>query len=534
MALIDAASFRELRSGQTVAALVAMRVVSSERPMPPSMLLPASDVAALLEWTKAGAAPAANGCIVHDPFESPDTTGQGGSVAMPPLAGAAAGAAGSAGTGAPPATSGDWRMFGGDLANDRVNAEETTINAQNVSTLKALWTFKGAATTSTPAVVDGVVYLPTWDGKVHALDMHTGAERWVTALPDLIDSSPAVSATQVFVADDQASVHALERSKGTVQWSKLVDPHAEAHLWSSPIYIESAGLVIVGVASGEEQTQPPYSFRGSVVALDSKTGAEKWRFYTTTNDSLSGPGIGVWASAAVDEKRKLAIIGTGNAYSGMAGKYADSLLALNYETGQLAWSKQFTTGDVFSIYGGSNGPDADIGATANLFSIGGKDVVGIAIKNGDYAVLDRETGTQIWTKHVGGMGSMGGMIASAAYVNGKIFVASNTWPSSQSVMVAALDAEKGDQLWMQTITGGLAYGGVLYANGVVYVGTTSSALLAYDAMSGKQLWMVKAPDAIAGGVDIAHGMLFVPWGYTWTLREGAAGSGGLTAYGLAK
>jgi hypothetical protein len=26
--------------------------------------------------------------------------------------------------------------------------------------------------------------------------------------------------------------------------------------------------------------------------------------------------------------------------------------------------------------------------------------------------------------------------------------------------------------------------------------------------------------------------VYVPWGYNWTLREGAAGNGGLTAYGL--
>jgi polyvinyl alcohol dehydrogenase (cytochrome) len=533
MSLVDAAAFQVQRSGMSVAALVAMRVVNSQRPMPPAMLLAANDVAPLLIWAQAGAPPAAaNGCMVHDPFDMP-AAGQGGAgqAGAAPAAGAS-GSAGSAGASAPTTAGGDWLMFGGDLANTRVNAQETTIGVQNVAMLKPLWTFHGASTTSTPAVLEGIVYLSTWDGKVHALDAHTGTERWVTALPDLIDSSPAISATQVFVSDDNGSLHALERSTGKLQWSKVVDPHAEAHLWSSPIYIQSAGLVVVGVASGEEQTQGPYSFRGSVVGLDAMSGSEKWRFYTTTGDSASGPGIGVWATAAVDEKRKLAIIGTGNAYSGTAGKYADSLLALNYETGQLAWSKQFTTDDVFTIYGGGHGPDYDIGAGANLFSIAGKDVVGVAIKNGDYAVLDRESGGMIWMTHVGGMGNMGGMIASPAYADGKIFVASNSTP--QTVIVAALDAAKGTVLWMQTLSGGLSYGGVLYANGVIYVGTSGAALVAFEAASGKQLWMTKAPDAIATGVSIAHGTLYVPWGYTWTLREGAAGSGGLTAYALPK
>jgi polyvinyl alcohol dehydrogenase (cytochrome) len=531
MSLTEAALFQAQRSGFSVAALVSMRVQSAERPMPPNMLLTASEAAPLLQWVNAGAAPVANGCRVRDPFEMPAAgAGASGSGGANAVAGQSAGGSGGQ-SGDATQGQGDWVMFGGDLGNQRANPNETAIGVQNVSQLKELWTFRGASNTSTPAIVGGVVYLSTWDGKVHALDAQTGKELWMTALPDLIDSSPAVSDTQVFVSDDNGSVHALERSKGTKQWSKVVDPHAEAHLWSSPIYIASAGLLVVGIASGEEQVQPPYSFRGSVVGLDAKTGAERWRFYTTTNDTASGPGVGVWATAAVDEKRRLAIIGTGNAYSGTAGKYADSLLALNYESGQLAWSKQFTAGDVFSIFG-ALGPDYDLGASANLFSIAGKDVIGIGIKSGDYAVLERDTGAMLWNAHVGGMGSMGGILGSPAYAENKIFIASNTYPAPQSVTVAALGAEKGDTLWKQTLTGGLTYGGVLYANGVVYVGTTTSAIVAYEAATGKQLWTTKAPDAIAGGPSIAQGRLFVPWGYTWTLREGNAGTGGLTAYGL--
>ena len=40
------------------------------------------------------------------------------------------------------------------------------------------------------------------------------------------------------------------------------------------------------------------------------------------------------------------------------------------------------------------------------------------------------------------------------------------------------------------------------------------------------------PDAIGGSPVVADGMLFVPWGYQWTLRGGMPGAGGLTAYGL--
>jgi hypothetical protein len=76
-------------------------------------------------------------------------------------------------------------------------------------------------------------------------------QRCMTSLPHLIDSSPFATPTQLFVSDDRGSLHALNRADGKLQLSKQADTHAEAHLWSSPIYVQDAELVIVGVASGE-------------------------------------------------------------------------------------------------------------------------------------------------------------------------------------------------------------------------------------------------------------------------------------------
>jgi outer membrane protein assembly factor BamB len=523
ISLVKAAEFQVQRSGMTVAALAALRVQNAMRPMPPAMLLPAATVTPFVTWLNAGAMPMANGCGVREPSaEEPGAAGSGGGISLPAAGGGAVDRVGT-----------DWPMFGGDLANTRNNPNETAITPANVGMLKPLWTWKGAGTTGTPVVAGGVVYVPTWDGKVHALDAASGMEKWSSALPDLIDSTLAITDTQIFASDDNGSVHSLDRMTGEVQWSKVVDMHAEAHLWSSPIFVPGLNLVVVGIASGEEQVpaNPPYSFKGSVVALDAMTGTEKWRFQTTNADASGGPGVGVWATPVIDMARKLAFVGTGNAYSGMAGQYTDSMLALRLETGELAWSHQFTKGDVFSIYGGSTGPDFDIGATANLFEIGGKDVIGIAIKSGDYALLERETGTVLWTTHIGDGSSMGGMIASAAVANGRAFVASNSFPGNGTT-VASIDLMTGMVGWKNTITGALAYGGLLHTNGVVFAGLNNGAVMAWDAMSGKELWKTMASDAIGGGPSLSHGVLYVPWGYTWTLREGEAGNGGVTAYGL--
>jgi hypothetical protein len=54
------------------------------------------------------------------------------------------------------------------------------------------------------------------------------------------------------------------------------------------------------------------------------------------------------------------------------------MLAIDYETGKLIWQKQFTADDIFTIYS-PGGPDYDIGSSANLFSVDGKELLGIGL-----------------------------------------------------------------------------------------------------------------------------------------------------------
>jgi polyvinyl alcohol dehydrogenase (cytochrome) len=304
-------------------------------------------------------------------------------------------------------------------------------------------------------------------------------------------------------------------------------------LWSSPVFIPDANLIVIGIASGEEQvsamTMP--TFRGGVVALDSATGAQKWRFDTASAASGSGPGVAVWGTAAVDTKRKALYIGTGNNYAEPAGEYADSMLAINYETGQRIWNKQFTADDIFTIYAPS-GPDYDIGSSANLFSVDGKDLVGIGVKSGTYYALDRDTGSIVWMQMVTAGSSLGGIISASAYANGMIFVASNAGMGGPTHTVA-LNAKDGTIAWMHE-SPEVTYGGVAHANGVVYVGTNGGSIFALDGAKGTMLWVDQTLDEqpIGGSPSISHGKLLVPWGYSWTLREGMAGTGGLTVYGL--
>jgi polyvinyl alcohol dehydrogenase (cytochrome) len=381
-------------------------------------------------------------------------------------------------------------------------------------------------------VVDGVVYLPAWDSKLYALGEEDGAVIWTATLPHLVDSSPSVGSDRIFVSDNFGWMHAVARADGKVLWSTQVDKHATAHLWSSPAYIADAGIVVVGVASGEEAAfEETYTFRGSVAALDAQTGMLKWQFYTTDNDQTSGPGIAVWGSPAVDTTRKVLYVGTGNNYAMPSGPYSDSMLAIDYTTGNLVWSHQFTMDDIFTVTGGAGGPDFDLGSSANLFSVDGTDYVGIGIKNGQYFAMDRDTGTVKWMTMLTQGSVLGGVISASAYADGVAFAASNRNMDGYTDTVA-INVHDGKELWRNTAPM-TTYGAVAHANGVLYLATTAGTVFALDGASGKVLWMADAPDSMAGGPAVADGKLFVPWGYQWTLgQDGQKGKGGLMVFGL--
>jgi polyvinyl alcohol dehydrogenase (cytochrome) len=528
--LMTPADFQTQRNGRTVAEAAAMRIVDPLRPMPPPPDPPLgdADLQTLDAWLAAGAPADAQGCAVQDVVDPDDGSGTTGTstadAGVPPT------------MVDPPPTTGDgtvsgprWTLFGHDLNNSRSNPDETTLTAETVGGMRQLWQVPVQGSTSTPAVADGIVYLPAWDGQVHALRLEDGGSIWSAQLPDLIDSSPALSPDHVFVSDDNGSVHALDRQTGDVVWSTELDPHPETHLWSSPVFVPEADLIVIGVASGEEALNgPTRTFRGSVVGLDATSGSERFRF-DTTSGGPSGAGIAVWATAAVDPDRKWVFIGTGNNYTEPTGPYADSMLAIDYETGELVWSTQFTEDDVF-VVGGGTGPDYDIGSSANLFSAGGKDLVGIGVKSGVYYALDRETGVIEWTNMVSQGSVLGGVISASAYADGLIFVASNV-SFMGNTRVAAIEADTGSTLWTHEVPT-TSYGGVAHAGGVVYVGVTSGTIYALDAVSGNELWSDDLPNAIAGGPSVVDGKLLVPWGYQWTLREGTPVTGGLVAYGL--
>jgi polyvinyl alcohol dehydrogenase (cytochrome) len=427
-----------------------------------------------------------------------------------------------------PASSEDaaWVRLGYDLANTRAVAGETALDPDTVADLAPAWEVRGLLGVSgTPAVSDGVVYTGDWTGHLRALDAATGGEVWSHELGGgYVGGSVAVDDTQVVVGTFDARIVSLDRASGEPRWETPIGDHPKAVVFGSPVIVD--GLVVVGVGSFEvfAPGDPP-SFRGHVVALDADSGAEVWRFWVTAGDATEGPGVSIWSSPAVDTERGVLYIGTGQAYALPAPPRSDALLALDLQTGEEVWATQFTAGDAWTI-SQPTGLDADVGAAPNLFVADGTDAVGVGDKAGAYRALDRDSGEILWERQVTEGGLQGGIMASAAVAGGTVYVASND--ASQDAVLAALDADTGDEVWRVDV-GAHVTGPVTWANGVLYLADDSGRIAAYDADSGERLWAHEVPFPAAGGVAVVDGTVFAGWGW-WLAGAPDDADGGIIAF----
>lgn len=308
----------------------------------------------------------------------------------------------------------DWLLYGRTYDNNRYSPL-TEINARNVSALRPaslIQTGFLATFTTSPIVVDGVMYISTPNSTVQAYDAVTGAPLWRYA-PRLgysvvccgpVNRGVAIAKGKVFVAQLDGRVTALDARNGEIKWrteaaKTLPGPDTTFYSFTMAPQVYDS-MVIVGNSGAE------YPTRGFVQAYDQETGKLLWRFHTTAapdepggdgweGDSWKTGGGSVWSTPAIDHERGLIIFATGNPQAdywpaerrGDNG-YTVSIVAIHAKTGKLAWWYQMVPHDQW---------DYDAAAPVLLFDVddgkGGKiPVAGEAGKEGHLFMVDRRDG----------------------------------------------------------------------------------------------------------------------------------------------
>src|SRR5262249_46373017 len=149
-----------------------------------------------------------------------------------------------------------------------------------------------------PLVIDGVMYIPTGNDDIFALDARTGKKlwEWDSDIPQNMtliccgwdNRGVAVGEGMVFTGLLDGSFVALDQKTGKLMWrTQLEDYHDGYSLTGAYRYYD--GLVFTGISGGEEAA------RGRLTALDAKTGNIVWVFYTVPapgepfSDTWPGP-----------------------------------------------------------------------------------------------------------------------------------------------------------------------------------------------------------------------------------------------------
>lgn len=460
----------------------------------------------------------------------------------------------------------DWASSGQNNHNTRSAAAEHTINAGNVGNLKPEWVFTTAGNVSaTATIVNGVAYMPDWGGKLWAIDTKTGKAIWSHDVSDYTGTAGSASRTSPAYWNGELVIGSgnlmtpdlgpafeigINARSGAMLWRTKTDANRAAIVTGSATI--DSGIVYTGVSSKTEHTRVTPTFRGSVEALDARTGKILWKTYMVP---AGFNGAAVWSSQpVVDHKTGMLYVTTGNSYSVPNGycvnpgqtncmrlpldAYIDSVVSLRLTTGKIVWTHHTLTADTWTMADPNASPDFDFGADPNLYTatIHGKrtDVLGAGQKNGMYYALDPATGKEIWATQAGPGGVLGG-IEWGTSVDGKRVYAAITNGSHKTYtyttydgkkkttsggLWTALDAATGKILWQSADPQGSKYitdGFVSSANGVVYAGSSGGNFYAMDARTGQIKWTFPSGGAVWSGAAIVDGVVY--WGSGYDTRE---------------
>jgi glucose dehydrogenase len=319
----------------------------------------------------------------------------------------------------------DWPVYGGQAAADHYSSL-SQINRKNVRELQLAWKFDAAeegGLETSPIIVGRVLYAYTSTQKVVALDAASGKLIW--KFDSGIKGKNPIRGLSYWTDGKQGRIlapvtnflYALEAHTGKpvpefgeggridLRKDLRGDYRLQSVVLTSPGMVYK-DLIIVGGRNPETHPSPP----GDIRAFDVRTGELRWRFHTIPHPGefgyetwpkdawRSAGAANNWAGMALDAERGIVYVPTGSPVFDFYGAdrvgddlFADSLLALDAETGKRIWHFQGVHHDIW---------DRDFPSPPALVSVkrNGKrvDAVAQTTKQGFLFLFDRTTGKPLF------------------------------------------------------------------------------------------------------------------------------------------
>ncbi len=322
-----------------------------------------------------------------------------------------------------------WSSYLGDAGRSHFTTLDQ-INKENVTQLEVAWRYEApdwGQMQMNPLVVDSIVYGVTAALRVIALHAETGKELW--QFGDSVQVWHSTSRGVSFWRNGDDKRILCTRGSNLFALNALTGEPIQSFGNNGKIDLRSGmpesakdkfvisntpgtifkDLIVMPLRISEGADAAP----GDVMAFNVVTGALAWVFHTIPHPGEPGhetwedpnayksPMVGAannWAGMALDEDTEIIYVPTGSAAPDFYGGdrlgsnlYANSLVALNANTGEPIWHFQFTHHDIW---------DRDPPAPPNLLTVehDGKKIKAVAqvTKQGYVYLFNRLTGEPLF------------------------------------------------------------------------------------------------------------------------------------------
>jgi outer membrane protein assembly factor BamB len=316
------------------------------------------------------------------------------------------------------------------------------------------WKFKSNGRIySSPAAINGVIYIGSEDHYLYAIDKETGRALWDFKTGGAVDSSPAVYENVVYFGSFDGYYYAVNTKTGKLIWKfktggeKLVGNKGLWGMTPSNLYMEDQYDFYLSspVLDLNDQHLTIYfgSSDGNLYALNAHTGKKKWVFKTN--------GI-IHTSPAL--------------YNGMVcfGSWDTYLYALDAASGKLKWRFKTAEQPVYhQLEGIQSSPTCYNGS------------VYFGCRDGHFYSLNANTGKLLWKVDTGGSW----VLTTAAVKDGVLYIT-----TSDTYLFRALDAKTGTEKFRFKANGYL-YSSAALSGNTAYFGDFSGKLFAINLTTGK-------------------------------------------------